>query len=48
VIKDKYPKAMHHYLVMPAKIVRGFSVLTREDVPLLKEMKKAADNIVSE
>jgi len=48
VIFDKYPKAKFHFLVMPSKIVGGYSNLTSDSVDMLKKMKKKADSIVEE
>lgn len=46
VIFDKFPKAKHHFLLMPREIVDGFKALTSASVPMLKEMKTIADKIV--
>jgi len=37
-IKDKYPKAKHHYLVLPKKKVATLHIMTIEDIDLLKMM----------
>ena len=47
-IRDKYPKAQHHLLVMPKENLRNFSQLTKDHVPLLLEMKKRGETIVKE
>jgi diadenosine tetraphosphate (Ap4A) HIT family hydrolase len=48
VIRDKYPKAKAHFLVMPMISISKFLYLTREHLPLLKEMKQRAELIVAE
>jgi aprataxin len=48
VIYDKFPKAKHHFLVMPAKLINGFSALTTDDLPLLKLMKKRGEIVIDE
>ena len=39
VIKDKFPKSKHHYLVIPKRKIDYLSSLRREDVYLVKEMQ---------
>jgi hypothetical protein len=36
VVKDKFPKARHHYLVLPNRYIRDLRSLRADDVPLLK------------
>lgn len=47
VIKDKYPKARFHYLVLPKKQIPSVASITKEDEGLLEHMesigKKLAD-----
>lgn len=38
VIRDKYPKARYHFLVLPWADIDTVYQLTREDIPLLEEM----------
>lgn len=49
VVKDKFPKARHHFLVI-ARIDRPMSVfdITRDHLAMLIEMKKAADALAAE
>ncbi|XP_022215928.2 aprataxin-like protein [Drosophila obscura] len=46
VIADKYPKAQHHYLVLPKSEISSIFELTREHLPLLEELHLLASNIV--
>ena len=48
-IKDKFPKAKHHYLVMP-RDTRYASIgdLTPDDMPLLKHMERVANKLVND
>jgi len=48
-IKDKYPKAKHHFLVMPRQRHERYQSvrdLTTDDVPLLKHMERVANKLV--
>jgi aprataxin len=47
-IRDKFPKALHHLLVMPKESIQNFSKLTKDHLPLLLEMKKRGETIVKE
>jgi aprataxin len=38
VIRDKFPKARHHYLVLPRERILNLSSLEAGHVPLLQEM----------
>jgi aprataxin len=38
VIKDKYPKAQHHYLVLPKERILNLNSLEAAQVPLVEEM----------
>eukprot|EP00124_Ichthyophonus_hoferi_P005172 Ihof_evm2s690 gene=Ihof_evmTU2s690 len=38
VIRDKYQKAKHHYLIIPRRPIDTLSALTKKDLPLLKHM----------
>eukprot|EP00088_Acartia_fossae_P051920 TRINITY_DN5844_c0_g1_i10.p1 TRINITY_DN5844_c0_g1~~TRINITY_DN5844_c0_g1_i10.p1 ORF type:complete len:322 (-),score=51.48 TRINITY_DN5844_c0_g1_i10:200-1165(-) len=38
VIKDKFPKAEHHYLVLPLERIQNIASLKPEHVPLVKRM----------
>ncbi|TPX72371.1 hypothetical protein SpCBS45565_g00458 [Spizellomyces sp. 'palustris'] len=48
VIRDKYPKAKAHLLILPRQPHDGLAVLSREDLPLLDSMKRKADEVVDE
>lgn len=43
MIRDKYPKAKHHYLVIPTKKIKDITSLGELDLPLLKRMEEVAD-----
>lgn len=43
VIKDKYPKARFHYLVLPKKDISGISKVTKEDLELLEHMENTGN-----
>jgi len=40
VIKDKYPKAEHHFLILPLERIQNFASLTPDHIPLLRDMVK--------
>lgn len=46
-IKDKYPKAKHHFLIMPKENIPGLMSLKKENLKLLKHMKSVADKLCS-
>jgi len=48
IVHDKYPKARKHLLVMPRKEVPSLVDLTRDDVPILENMKKKAEELIQE
>ena len=46
-IADKFPKAKHHYLVMPRDTrYQSIRDLTADDMPLLKRMERVANKLV--
>ncbi|KAI8822377.1 HIT-like domain-containing protein [Fimicolochytrium jonesii] len=47
VVRDKFPKAKHHLLIIPRKPIDGISNLGPGDVGLLDGLKKKADEIVA-
>lgn len=48
IIKDQYPKARHHFLVMPRILTpRGVSSLCKADLPLLRILQKASVSFVN-
>ncbi|XP_033211595.1 aprataxin [Belonocnema kinseyi] len=48
VIKDKYPKAKFHYLVMPKKDIPALKHVTKENIDLLEHMEKVGENLTKE
>lgn len=48
IIRDKYPKARVHYLVLPKKDINTVKDLTKDDLPLLEHIEKIAyDKIIN-
>lgn len=47
VIKDLYPKAKHHYLVIPRASKPTLKSLVADDVGLLKHMKDVGESLVA-
>eukprot|EP00118_Oscarella_pearsei_P026602 m.310154 g.310154 ORF g.310154 m.310154 type:complete len:215 (+) comp49858_c0_seq1:21-665(+) len=47
VIKDGYPKARFHFLILARQDIDGLAMATREHVPLLEHMHAKADELVS-
>ncbi|XP_034044037.1 aprataxin isoform X2 [Thalassophryne amazonica] len=48
VIKDKYPKAHYHWLVLPWKSISSLKDLCEEHCDLLKHMQHVADQMVQQ
>ncbi|XP_028263940.1 aprataxin isoform X2 [Parambassis ranga] len=48
VIKDKYPKARHHWLVLPWQSITSLKALRAEHCDLLKHMQQVADQMVEQ
>ena len=48
VIKDLYPKAPVHLLIMPKKEIPDLQSLTEEDLPLMAEMVVIAQKLAEE
>ncbi|NGX42232.1 MAG: Purine nucleoside phosphoramidase [Chlamydiae bacterium] len=48
VIKDLYPKAPVHLLIMPKKEIPDLQSLTEEDLPLIAEMVVIAQKLAEE
>ncbi|KAI8045963.1 hypothetical protein M5D96_002154 [Drosophila gunungcola] len=46
VIADKFPKAVHHYLVLPLADIPSIFQLNRSHLPLLEELHLLARNVV--
>ncbi|XP_034543704.1 aprataxin [Notolabrus celidotus] len=48
VIKDKYPKARYHWLVLPWQAISSLKALRGEHTDLLKHMQRVADQMVQQ
>ncbi|KAM8939122.1 aprataxin [Pelodytes ibericus] len=48
VIKDKYPKARHHWLVLPWESISSLKVLKTEHLELLQHMHTVGEKMVQE
>lgn len=48
VIKDKYPKAHHHYLVLPKDNIHSIKELTPEHQDLLEHMEKIGQQVADQ
>lgn len=48
IIKDKYPKAKHHFLILPRENISGILKLDRSHLPLLNHMHGLAVRLKSE
>ncbi|XP_074549047.1 aprataxin [Halichoeres trimaculatus] len=48
VIKDKYPKARYHWLVLPWQSISSLKVLREKHTELLKHMQKVADQMIQQ
>ncbi|KAH3814565.1 hypothetical protein DPMN_143067 [Dreissena polymorpha] len=46
IIKDKYPKAKHHFLVLPKETLPNLKSLKPEHVDLLEHLEKMARHLV--
>ena len=46
VIKDKFPKAKHHFLVIPIENLENPFHLTKDNIELVKEMNLLASNVI--
>lgn len=42
LIKDMYPKAKHHFLVLPKEEISNLKKVTEKDIPLLEHMHEKA------
>ena len=47
IIRDKYPKAKHHFLILPRKSITKLKNVETGDISLLKEMDSEARKLVS-
>lgn len=48
VIKDKYPKARYHWLVLPWQSISSLKALCKEHCDLLKHMQRVAEQMVQQ
>ncbi|XP_019480059.1 PREDICTED: aprataxin isoform X3 [Hipposideros armiger] len=48
VIKDKYPKARHHWLVLPWASISSLKAVTREHLELLKHMHTVGKKVIAD
>ncbi len=48
VIKDKYPKARYHWLVLPWDSISSLKALRSEHVELLKHMQRVGDQMLQQ
>ncbi|XP_046313411.1 aprataxin isoform X3 [Marmota monax] len=48
VIKDKYPKARHHWLVLPWASISSLKDVTREHFELLKHMHTVGEKVIAD
>ncbi|XP_029332482.1 aprataxin isoform X1 [Mus caroli] len=48
VIKDKYPKARHHWLVLPWASISSLKVVTSEHLELLKHMHDVGEKVIAD
>lgn len=48
VIKDKYPKARYHWLVLPWQSIPSLKALGQEHCDLVKHMQQVADQMVQQ
>lgn len=48
VIKDLYPRAPVHLLIMPKKEIPNLQSVTKEDLPLISEMVEIAQQLAKE
>lgn len=48
VIKDKFPAADHHYLVIPKRRIRAWTSLKKTDLPLVKHMYEVGQEVIKQ
>ncbi|XP_069909389.1 aprataxin isoform X6 [Oryctolagus cuniculus] len=48
VIKDKYPKARYHWLVLPWASISSLKAVTREHLELLKHMHTVGEKVIAD
>lgn len=46
VIKDKFPKSTHHYLIIPKKDIPSISKVTKDDLEVLYHMELIANKYI--
>lgn len=47
IIRDKYPKATYHYLILPKENITSIKSLTSKHLSLLKHMEQVALNLIN-
>lgn len=47
ILKDGFPKAEYHYLIVPRARINSVKDLRKENLPLLQHMHKAAEDLIS-
>ncbi|THD24015.1 Aprataxin [Fasciola hepatica] len=48
IIRDRFPKAMFHWLILPKESIPRWANLNSMHIPLLRSMHEAAEQLVSE
>ncbi|KAF5288069.1 hypothetical protein FQR65_LT12119 [Abscondita terminalis] len=48
VIKDKYPKAKFHYLIVPKEDISSLKQVRKEHIKLMEQMQAMAEDIIEE
>ncbi|KER24113.1 hypothetical protein T265_08155 [Opisthorchis viverrini] len=48
IIRDRYPKATHHFLILPKKPIRRLTDVGTTDLSLLQSMHRAAESLALE
>lgn len=47
IIKDKYPKSVYHFLVLPLGNIQNLKMLTSGHINLIRHMVMVADRFIS-
>ncbi|GFY75776.1 aprataxin [Trichonephila inaurata madagascariensis] len=47
IIKDKYPKAQHHYLILPKQNIPNLKSVSKDYLSLLKHMHEKAEELIA-
>ncbi|KAJ3052343.1 hypothetical protein HK097_006495 [Rhizophlyctis rosea] len=48
VVRDKFGKSKHHYLILPRRPIDSLASLKPSDIPILEKLKQRADRLVSD